>query len=777
MDNIKLSVRELVETVYKGGDLNSGAMSADRAAEGMRVHRILQSDMGESYQKEYFLKHEFEYGDILFTVEGRADGIINRKDFVAVDEIKSTYNDLGEIDENYNTAHIAQAKCYGYIYSLEKSLEKINIQMRYCNIDTKNVKTLEFEFSKEELEKFFYQLLDYYIEWARMIISISKTRRESIDKLSFPFEDYRKGQRDFSVAVFNTIKKGKKLFVQAPTGVGKTISVLFPAIKAMNFKHNSKIFYLTGKSSTKTIAFSAVKMMVEKGLNARTTVITAKEKICFKDETNCDPEYCEYARGYYDKLNRIIVSSVKNDVLYDREYIEKIAGENVMCPFELSLDLSYMSDLVICDYNYYFDPRVGFQREDVINYNNDILLIDEAHNLEDRARNMYSPEIIKEEFFSVSKLMKDEKKIKRSLNSVNKKFLEIKKSSDGSEKVLEDEPSDLINSLRKFIIAAEEYMNDKKNENVPDEFKDIYFKAVFFVRISDMADENFCYYYEPGRERNLVKLLLIDPSKTLKEIEKKALSSVFFSATLTPLKFFRYLFGGESGDYTLKLESPFPEDNLKLMIAADISMKYSVRDSNIEQVCLYINAAISGKKGNYMVFFPSYAFLDKVSKVYLEIYGDAGIIIQNQSFTEEEQAETVEMFSKENGVVLFTVVGGVFSEGIDLPLDKLIGAVIIGTGIPQISFERDIIKNFFDGKFNSGFDFAYKYPGWNKVLQSAGRVIRTENDRGIVLLIDSRLCQKNYIDLFPRHWGNYKKIYDVEELKKEISSFWSREES
>jgi len=773
MENIKLSVRELVEFVYKSGDLNIKIMSSDRALEGIKAHKILQSEMRENYQKEFFLKHEFEYNNILFSIEGRADGIIIEENNVIVDEIKSTYRNLELINNDYNLAHIAQAKCYAYIYSQKNNIKNIYVQLRYYNLDSKKTKIISNKYSMNELELFFYELIDNYIVWAETIINLNKNRRETIKELVFPFEDYRQGQRDFSVAVFKTIKEGKKLFVQAPTGVGKTISALFPAIKAMNVKQNSKIFYLTAKSSTKNIAFNTMKIMIDKGLKLRTIIITAKEKICFQDECNCDPEYCPYARGYYDKVNEVLKISIKNDCLFDREYIEQICMKYEICPFEYSLDLSYMSDIVICDYNYYFDPRVSLQREDFLKNSNHILLIDEAHNLEDRARNMYSPEILKEEFLNGYKLMKNiNKKVSKALNNVNKTFIEIKKLMNETTNIMETEPTELIKTLRKFVSEGEIYINDIKTENIPDELMDIYFKSIFFIKISEIADKNFCYYADFFGGKTLLKIFLIDPSKVLKETEKNACSTIFFSATLTPLKYYKYLLGGDDSDYQLKLKSPFDDNNLNIMITSNISMKYAVRDLNIERVCDYIHLAVTEKMGNYMVFFPSYNFLDKVVSVYQDIYENDNILIHNQTIKEEEQSEIVNKFHNEINVVLFTVVGGIFSEGIDLPLEKLIGAVIIGTGIPQISFERNIIKNFFDEKFNMGFEFAYKYPGFNKILQSAGRVIRTERDMGIVLLIDSRLCQYSYLKLFPEHWKHYKKIYKLEEFKKENNIFW-----
>lgn len=511
MDNIKLSVRELVEFVYKSGDINVKNLSTDRALDGIKAHKILQSQMGENYLKEFYLKSEFILNDIVFSIEGRADGIIIEEDEITIDEIKSTYTDLSYIDDEYKVAHMAQAKCYAYMYGFINRLQKLNVQLRYYNLDSNETKIIKQTFTTEELETFFYDLLNTYIDWAETIIKLQKERNKTIKETIFPFDDYRKGQRDFAVAVFLSIRSGKKLFAQAPTGVGKTVSVLFPAVKSL-YEKNAKIFYLTAKSSTKNIAFNTVKMMYEKGLRLRTTIITAKDKICFMDETKCEPEYCPYAKGYYDKLNIPLRETIKNDCLYDRDFIEELGKKHELCPFELSLDLAYMSDIVICDYNYYFDPRVALQREDVFNNDKDILLIDEAHNLEDRARSMYSPEIIKEEFYEVYKMMKSEKSLSKELFNINKKFIDIKKIVEEAQ-ILNEPPEELTNALRKFAARAEKYFNDKKNEKVPDELTDLYFKTTFFIKISEVADENFCYYAEKANNKTMVKLFLIDPDR------------------------------------------------------------------------------------------------------------------------------------------------------------------------------------------------------------------------------------------------------------------------
>lgn len=777
--SIKVSVRELVGYVYNSGDLNKiTKQSVSRALIGSKIHRILQSSMGDNYHKEYFLKHSFFYNDIDFVVEGRADGIIinNNADYkVTVDEIKSTYDDVNNIGINYNITHIAQAKCYAYFYALQEKLTNICVQLRYCNIDTLDVKEHKYYCSFNELETFFYELMEVYLEWATVNTKHQINKIITSKDIQFPFEKYRKGQRDLLVAVYQTIKYKRRLFVQAPTGIGKTISVIFPTIKLLSKIKSAKIFYLTSKSSTKKIAEETLFILYEKGLKLRTTIITAKEKICFNDEFVCDAEKCPYAKNYYNKINKAMLEILRSNYMYNYNYIVEMSKKYMVCPFELSLQLSYVSDIVICDYNYYFDPRVAFQREDTLENNKDILLIDEAHNLEDRTRNMYSCELVKEDFYQVYKEIKsiendDLKQISKTLNKLNKEFIMLKKTLIDKNMIVINEPSNLISKLGYFITKTEMWMN-KNSDYSNEKLEEIYFKAMFFTRLSEICDDNYVYYISKKSDFR-IKLMLINTSDVLKNILKKVYSTIFFSATLFPLKYYRQILGGdETDDKLISLESPFDENKFKLIVTGDISMKYNVRDLNINKVSDYIYEFVNIKNGNYIVFFPSYSYLRKIVECYTEKYDD-NIIVNDKTMNEFEQVEILDKFNN-NNVVLFTVVGGSFSEGVNLPMEKLIGAVVIGTGIPKLSFERDLIKKYFDNKYSCGFDFAYKYTGFNKILQSIGRIIRTEEDKGACLIIDSRLLGDGYQNLFPNHLKNFDIIYNKKQLVNILNIFWN----
>lgn len=773
MKKIKISVRDLVSYVFMSGDLSSKHMKMDRALLGTLVHQKLQKEMGDNYTKEYSLKEEILFDNVEFLIEGRADGIIELDNDFIVDEIKSTFKSLDYLKDNPSPEHEAQLKLYAYMYCKEKSLKKIRGQLRYYNLDSEETIVISYNLEMDKLKNFVDDMLSNYVAKAKLIIKHIIDRKTTSKDIAFPFDNYRKNQRNMLVAVYQTILNKSKLFVEAPTGIGKTVSSIFPAIKALNKVENSKIFYLTAKSSTKKVAEETMKILIDKGLKMRATIITAKEKICMNDECICEPEYCPYAKDFFTKLKKS-EEILANNYMFNRDFIEECARKYELCPFELSLNLAYSSDIVVCDYNYYFDPRVAFKREDFNDNSNEILLVDEAHNLENRTRSMYSCELIKEKFYDLYKLINSgeykAKSLKKSLSKVNQEFIDIKRQmKEDKYYIFEQEPENFFKAVRMFHEQARKWLEDDRYET-NDIFETLFFESMFFLKIYELYDENFVIFSKKGRQMSL-HIMLLNTSEILRDIFKSSYAAILFSATLTPLKFYKQILGGNSQDKILKLGNPFDPSNLKLMITSNVNMKYNLRETNIERICIYIHEFIIAKKGNYLVFFPSYEYLNQVYESYSIMFDDE-ILLNNESITEDRQFEIIDIFNKEKNIILFTVVGGVFSEGLDLPDDKLIGAIIIGTGIPKLTFERDLIMEFFDEKYSSGFDFAYRFMGFNKVLQSVGRVIRTEEDRGSVLMIDSRILSSKYKYLYPDNWKNYELVSNENEIRDKLNKFW-----
>ncbi|UWV45946.1 ATP-dependent DNA helicase [Acetivibrio thermocellus] len=775
---IKISVRNLVEFVLRTGDIDSSFTGSSRAVEGTRLHKKIQKTQGKEYSPEVFLKTTVEFDDFFLTVEGRADGVINEDGCFIIDEIKTTTAPLELIDEFYNPLHWAQAKCYAYIHALNENLEKIKIRLTYCHLETEEIKYLVSEFDFAELSRFFEELVEKYYVWAKLACDWQVKRDCSIKVLEFPFEKYRKGQRKLAVAVYKTVTEGKKLYVKAPTGIGKTISTLFPAVKAIGEGHASKIFYLTAKTVTGGVAKEAFAKMRQKGLLFKTVTLTAKEKICFMEKAVCKPEKCEYAKGHFDRVNEAIMDILTNEDEIKREVIEEYAKAHRVCPFELALDLTIWADAVICDYNYVFDPRVYLKRFFSDAGGDYIFLVDEAHNLVDRAREMFSAQLSKKSFLKLKKAMKEESpKISKTLQKLNTFMLGMKKlCGDNDYFVSKEEQSEIYLLLRRLIGECEEYLTDRAKNGIENEdLLQLYFDALMYVRIAEFYDDRYVTFVEKSDNDVRIKLFCIDPSHLLSEALKRGKAAVFFSATLLPLSYFKEVLGGGPDDYTMCLDSPFEVNNRCLMIADRISTRYQDRGKSCDEVVQCIKSIVCAKKGNYIAFFPSYQYMNMIYELFEKECGDIKLYVQSSSMTEKEREDFLERFKADpqETVLGFCVLGGIFSEGIDLRDDRLIGAIIVGVGLPQICIERDIIRDYYQNKNRLGFEYSYMYPGMNKVMQAAGRVIRSENDKGVILLIDDRFTNPSYLALFPNEWFPYIRVTG-NNISEHVKKFWSR---
>lgn len=777
---IKISVRNLVEFILRSGDLdNRRSSGADREAmqKGSRLHRKIQKQQPITYRAEVALSHEEEYENFVIRVEGRADGIIEEENRTAIDEIKGVYLDLRKLEAPIEL-HRAQAMCYAWFYGEKKELEEIEIQMTYCNIETEEIRRFSESLSMSYLKKWFRDLIQEYYKWAEFLWQRRKIRRESMKDLEFPFP-YRAGQRELVSGAYHTIVSGKQLFIQAPTGIGKTMATLFPAVRAVGEGKGDKIFYLTAKTITRTVAEEAFEILKGKGLSYKTLSITAKEKLCFCEEPDCNPEKCPYAKGHFDRVNDAVFELLEEQDTYLRETLLEQAKKHQVCPYEMCLDTAIWTDAVICDYNYVFDPRVHLKRFFGEGNKGDyIFLIDEAHNLVDRARKMYSATLCKEDFLENAKIVRElSVRLYKQLNRCNKLFLEYKRECEGHQ-VLEN-IGGLSLQLMNLLSEMEDFLERELEEKVRKPVMEFSFEIRHFLNMYDLCDENYVIYTHYGEEgRFLLTLYCVNPRRNLQECLNKGRGALFFSGTFLPLSYYRSLFSTREDDYALCAASPFPRENFKLLIGADVSSKYTRRDlSEYQRMAEYLQAMVCGRDGNYLVFFPSYRMMEDIYESFQDLIFKSGkqveCILQKMNMQEQEREEFLKRFQQETeGVLLgFCVMGGVFSEGIDLTGEKLIGAAVVGTGIPQIGCEREILKNYYDQKGHTGFDYAYRYPGMNKVLQAAGRVIRTMEDKGIVLLLDERFLQNAYRNLFPAEWSGYE-ICNVRQAGQRIREFW-----
>lgn len=774
---IRISVRSLVEFILREGDIDnrvSGSMEKDAMLLGGKIHRKIQSRMGTNYTAEVPLKIQMPCDGFVLQIEGRADGVLKDDGKVLIDEIKGILRSLEHLEAPV-PVHLAQAKCYAYIYAVQNSLKCIDVQMTYCQMETEEIRRFCQEFEFQELQTWFQDLVTQYEKWAKFEIEWRNVRNDSIRQIEFPFP-YREGQRDLVVSVYRTILRKKKLFIQAPTGVGKTMATVFPAVRAVGEGLGEKIFYLTAKTITRTVAEQAFSLLKEKGLLYKTITLTAKAKICFCEEAECNPDACPYAKGHFDRVNDAVFDLITHSGDWSREVLEEQAKKHMVCPFEMSLDVSNWADAVICDYNYAFDPQAHLKRFFSESGKGEYLfLIDEAHNLVERGREMYSASLYKEDLLEVRKLVKaEDPKLAKGLSECNQQFLELKRECEHYQ-ILKS-VSHIALKLMNVLSKLEDYLEECKDAEKKKRVLDFYFAVRSFLNIHDIMDENYVIFSEMMEDgRFQIKLFCVNPAVNLQNYLEQGNSTIFFSATLLPVHYYKKLLSVEKDDYAVYAHSSFPQENKFLFIGTDVSTRYTRRgESTYQRFARYIAVMAEQKKGNYMAFFPSYRFLEEVHTCFLEcVDHEVDSICQVSYMDEEQREEFLEEFEqeREKSLVAFCVMGGIFSEGIDLTDDKLIGAVIAGTGLPQVCTEREILKQYFNAADMDGFDYAYLYPGMNKVLQSAGRVIRTESDRGVILLLDDRFRAMRYREVFPREWQQYQ-LGSVKNLEQEIRTFW-----
>lgn len=780
VQQLHISVRNLVEFIYKEGDIDnrSGKLgSADAMLEGTRIHKKIQKSMGDEYQAEVPLKITLHQELYDLVIDGRADGIFTELgDKVWIDEIKGVYRKL-DLIKTPVYVHKAQALCYAYIFVWQNELEGAGIQMTYCNLDTEEIKRFREYYTFEELDIWFHDLVNQYYKWADFQCEWYLRRQRSIRQLEFPFT-YRAGQKKLMQDVYRTILRQKNLFLQAPTGVGKTISTIFPAVKAVGENLAERIFYLTAKTITASVARETFELLRSCGYEAKIIHITAKEKMCFCENMECNPINCEYAKGHFDRVNDAVFELINCCDVFTREVLLEQARKWKVCPFELGLDVALWTDDIICDYNYVYDPSVYLKRFFQENIQGEyIFLVDEAHNLIDRSREMYSASIYKEDFLSIKKIIKGyHPYIVKLLDKCNKILLDMKRECETY--VVYESIGNLHFSLMRLVTEIDEFLQKTMDFEGRKDVLEFYFTLRNFLNIAELVDEHYVIYSEIQMDgRFMLKLFCVDPSINLQKCMDRGKSTIFFSATLLPISYYKNMLGARTEDYAIYAHSSFSEEQSAIFIGNNVSTKYVRRTPNeFQKIAEYLKVMCRGQRGNYIAFFPSYKLMEQVYDIFWEENSeDIELGIQKAKMTEVEREEFLLEFQKqrENSFLAFCVMGGIFGEGIDLKNEQLIGVAVVGTGIPQVNNEREILKDYFDENEQKGFDYAFRYPGMNKVLQAAGRVIRTMDDYGVILLLDERFLQSEYQLLFPREWNIYKGG-SKENLEKMLQQFWKK---
>lgn len=769
-----LSIHTLVDFLFRKGDIDTRVFSRETMQQGSKIHTFYQRKQGAQYLSEYPLLHTFEVDDYSVTIKGRADGIILGT-IPTIDEIKSTVAPLEEFYEAQKEWHLAQAKCYAFIYGFDAQIETIDIKLTYLSqIDDSRLDKL-FRYNVNELEEEIVSYIRDYLSFYKIIEARIKLRNIHSKNLAFPFAHFRNGQHRLAKYAYALAKRGGVLFVEAPTGIGKTMSTLFPLVKSFADSGIEKIFYLTAKNSGKDAAKQAANILLNNGMVMTYVIITAKEKVCFTQTKECNPDKCPFAIDYYTKLRRIITESLNSYQSFDQEQILNIATREGVCPFELSLDLSLYADLIICDYNYVYDPMVYLRRYFDENEISSFFLVDEAHNLIERAREMYSASFNYQSLKKTKYLIKvlpEPKAYRRAYNRLHKLMKEMKESY-----VVGNIPIDLLeqtflNAINNYLtICSSLLKNDADLLN--DDFRDFYFDLNRFNKLYDYYDNSFCLYLTNSEKDLMVKLFCLDPSRQIRKTNFLAKGALFFSATLSPSDYYVRVLGADDNAPFLSLPSPFNPAHLLIMVAPSVSIRYKNRDATYENVAAYIYAFVNKKIGNYFVYVPSYEYLEKLLKI-MSFNEDVDVFIQNKDMSEEDKEAFLDHFSlnNERTTIGFVIIGGAFGEGIDLVSDRLIGLIVIGVGLPTISFERDLIRDYYEKTDGKGYEYSYLNVGINKIMQAVGRLIRSEDDYGSALLIDDRYLTESYLGLFEKEWRHYKVVMSSEEVEEELEKFY-----
>ncbi|XMB71730.1 helicase C-terminal domain-containing protein [Mycoplasmatota bacterium WC30] len=775
MNILSVSVKEIAEFLFGSQSITNDRVLKTRAQEGIEIHNYWQGQYGEFDQKEVACKTTFFDDEIQLTIRGRIDGVIKTDEGLCIEEIKSTHTDFDILDEKTYPSHLAQAKIYAYMYLEANGLKSINVMLTYIKVKDRKILQIEKHLTKGKLEKYFNQTITKYVDWLKLLNNHENERLKSIEGLKFPFENYRLNQREMMAYIYKNVLRKGKLFVEAPTGIGKTVASLFAALKAIN-QPRQKAFYLTAKNDGKKIVINTVKLLEEKGLIAKTCEITSKDSMCFLKERDCDPEVCKYAKGYYKRVYKAISNIFENETLITQDVFRKYGRKHTVCPFELSLDTSNYSDIIICDYNYVFDPLVHLIRYFEDDTYNPIILCDEAHNLVSRSRGMFSASLFSEDFLRIKETSKYLKPNPTSeLNLVLDIFAEVSIELMEVDFIKKDEINPyLIKTLRKLLMKLDQIFSDDRIKFDKKALREFYFVVNRFIKISEFYNDDFVYLIEKSEEEITISVKCLNAAKYINQtIDMHTEGCTFFSATLDPITYYKTLLTNNEGD-DISLVSSFKQSNLLLLAIDDISTRYRDRENSIDKIIEVTRSLVTSKKGNYILFFPSYVYMNLVKSRLAEEIENVSFITQRKEMYTKERKQMMDLFKEESETtqVFMFVMGGIFGESIDLIGEMLSGVLIVGVGLPALSPFNNVLRSHYDMTFNNGFDFAYTYPGLNKVIQAVGRVIRTETDRGVAILFDDRFTTRKYLNLYPKTWNHLEVCNDTKELNNMIKDFW-----
>ncbi len=784
LDNmVELSLSELCELV--------GGVSPMGNAPSEVLYESEKTLFGGDYCRNTELCALVEDESVCYELTGFADGIFKEGGGFGVDVVRLA--NAREFRESGRQEWKTYGQLLGFLLAKRENCKEVLVRLILVNRADGAVKTIVKKMSYANLEGCAQTLLSLVSFRVRMLVEREKMTRPSAAEVPFPYPEIREGQEDMIRRAMRAIRRGRKLFVCAPTGIGKTVSALYPAVRAFGEGLCDKIFYLTAKTSTSLEAYHAASKLFETGARLKTIVLGSKESMCSGNKGHgkyCNERDCTRLRHASERMQEAVKELFLRQNGFYPSVIREVADRHCVCPYELSLELSELCDIIICDYNYLFDPVVKLKRYFCSDgrFGKYVFLIDEAHNLIDRARGMFtvtfSKRRIEEIYAAVSRenhiLGKMFEPLVLAARELRESCLENRQAKDNGKSVGyyigQSRAENFDKAILDFSEKSSAWLRGNREEPLYDLVNEFSREVQRYTAILARYDEKFITYIEESEEDTTVSLICIDPSEVVGEKLDVGRASILFSATLTPISYFSDLLGGDKTSMFLELSSPYEAANLCVAAVDNISTRFEDRARSYKKVATYIAAAVSAKAGHYMVYFPSYGYLEKVYEAFCKKYPDVCTIVQKKGMNLREKEEFLASFSSETGKMKigFCVLGGSFSEGVDLPGSRLIGSIIVGTGLPGFSSERNIMRDYFQARYENGFEYAYTYAGMNNVLQAAGRVIRREADKGIVVLIDDRYRTPTYQKLFPKHWEHLKYAGNPSSLAEIVRNFWEK---
>lgn len=808
---VRIAVRALAETVHRQGGLAGPVYSGVSAVDGIRLHQRFIRMLGERHPDsavtaELALGTTHVAGDYELQVSGRCDAFLQLPEGPCLIEAKSFTGPADRLPAEGEPVHWAQAIIYAALYLLtHPDLQKINVGLAYLSVESPDTVELRRDMARADALAFFQETCRVYLVFTGDLLKSMEIREKSGLECRFPYQGLRAGQKRFMREVVGAARQKGAVFIQAPTGTGKTMAALYPAVKAIANHLADHCFYLTNMTSTRLVAARALEDLRSTGLRMKGIVLYAKEKLCLAPEMYCDSRLCPYATSYYDNLpaalrQLFLLESISQEEILDCARLHKV------CPFELSLDMALYCEIIICDYNYAFDPRVRLVRFFGEDPHTQLLLVDEAHNLPARSREMFSASLDSATLAGAIGVVQGlSPALSGALGLLQAYMARLAQDLAGDEPALDlvekgvarggvmiadkfraarELPASLLSLLGRFAFICRQFLDHNPELPGRRSLLDFYFSALFFSRVAEeYFDKTYVTTVQLDKGKVEMRLLCLDASEKLARAYRGIHPAVFFSATLSPLNYYIGLLHGSSQVYqpqSLLLGSPFPSENLLVLANSKLSTRFRQRQDTVQAILQTILRCASVKTGNYLVFVPSFAYLSMLRNLIRTCpeRADFDWMFQAPDMSEALRRKYLRRFETFGArtLVAVAVMGGVFSEGIDLTGEKLAGVVVIGVGLPQISPEREIMKQYYAEAMGSGYEFAYLYPGFNKVQQAAGRVIRTENDRGFVLLIDDRYETPAYTALFPLEWRP-KAVADADEAATYIHDFWSEDKS